>query len=279
MRTWTGLAFAIGMMVRLGGSEARAELLAYDGFDYASVGSPLLGGNGGSGFADSWHAGGFNAVNHDNYLIGSSSLTFSNLLTSGNHVSSGALTAIGGIVRDLSTPLAAGMTEYISVLLRPEGVPDQGALNGYFGLYLNASTGNDLFLGKPGGGSLHNYVIEDRGGARQHASGVSAVVGEAALLVVRADLMPGNDRFTLYVNPTPGAPEPSSGTVKFDSDVGTATGLTIYSTGAFSIDEIRVGTTFADVVPVVPEPSSLVLAGLGLLGLLGVARCRCQQAA
>jgi hypothetical protein len=50
--------------------------------------------------------------------------------------------------------------------------------------------------------------------------------------------------------------------VKTGSDVGPVTGLTIYSTGQFSIDEIRVGTTFADVTPAVPEPSAALFCSV-----------------
>jgi hypothetical protein len=39
------------------------------------------------------------------------------------------------------------------------------------------------------------------------------------------------------------------------------------------IDEIRVGTTWADVTTV-PEPSSLVLAGFGVMGLVSWYRAR-----
>lgn len=128
-------------------------------------------------------------------------------------------------------------------------------------------TGDDLFIGKPGAGATNRYVVENRGGAGQVASGVTPVVGQEAFLVLRADFAAGNDKFTLYVNPTPGGPEPASGAVKTDLDLGTVPGLTIYSTGAFSLDEIRVGTTFADVAPsAVPLPSA---AGGGLVLLVG----------
>jgi hypothetical protein len=46
-------------------------------------------------------------------------------------------------------------------------------------------------------------------------------------------------------------------------------GLTVYSSGAFSLDEIRLGETFADVVPV-PEPSAAWLLLLGSVLLLKV---------
>jgi hypothetical protein len=51
---------------------------------------------------------------------------------------------------------------------------------------------------------------------------------------------------------------------------GTISNLVIYSTGAFSIDEIRVGTTYADVAPV-PEPSILALLGTGAGAALALA--------
>jgi hypothetical protein len=74
---------------------------------------------------------------------------------------------------------------------------------------------------------------------------------------------------TLYVDPTPGGPEPGTGVVKSDTDltVGSNLGinsLVVYSTGAFALDEIRVGSTFADVTATaIPEPSTAVLAALG----------------
>ena len=103
-------------------------------------------------------------------------------------------------------------------------------------------------------------MLEDRGGALQISSGVPTVVGETVFLVLKAEFTAGNDQFTLYVNPVPGAPEPGAGTVKNNSNVGTVAGLTIYSTGAFSIDELRLGETFADVTPVVPEPATWLIA-------------------
>jgi Ca2+-binding RTX toxin-like protein len=70
---------------------------------------------------------------------------------------------------------------------------------------------------------------------------------------------------TLYVNPAPGGPEPTSGTVKDDSDYQTIDTVTIYSSGAFSIDEIRFGDTFADVTPTaappVNQPPSIAVGG------------------
>ncbi len=36
-----------------------------------------------------------------------------------------------------------------------------------------------------------------------------------------------------------------------------------------SYDEIRIGTTYADVTPTVPEPDTLRLMGIGSLALIG----------
>ena len=192
--------------------------------------------------------------------------------------------AISGIVRNFASPLgAAGTTRYVSFLMRPEGTLNTGAFNGFFGLYLNASTGNDMFIGKPGNGPLNQFTLETRGGTMQAASGVNINAQQTYLLVVRADFTASNDRFTLYANPSVGSAEPALGTVKNDSDVGAVGGVTLYSTGAYSLDEIRVGTTFADVTPLasgasVPEPGA-VLSGLtGLISLWGMMRRRSRSA-
>lgn len=45
------------------------------------------------------------------------------------------------------------------------------------------------------------------------------------------------------------------------------------TTGDFLVDNLLIGTTWADVTPV-PEPSTLALAGLGMLGLAFARRMR-----
>jgi hypothetical protein len=138
---------------------------------------------------------------------------------------------------------------YLSFLVQPRGTLNDGVFNGFFGLTLNGSLGNELFIGKPGGGVVDEYVLENRGGGGQVASGVPAVVGRVTLLVVKAQFQPGNDVFALYVDPTPGRPEPATPIVKTDLDLGAVPKIGLYSTGAFAVDEIRIGTAYADVVP------------------------------
>jgi hypothetical protein len=238
---------------------AEAVLQSYDGFDYAPAGADLLGNAGGFGFSSPWRIGGFNASNHTNYDVQSGSLSFGSLLTSGNRVQTGPVNAIAGLTRDFSTPLGTpGTTRYASFLLRPEGPLNGGAFNGFLGLVLEQPAEPELFIGKPGEAAIERYVLEDRGGSLQVPTTVATVVGQTVFLVLKAQFTSGNDQFTLYVNPVPGAPEPATSIAKNNSNVGTVSGLTIYSTGAFSVDEFRLGDTFADVTPV-PEPASAVI--------------------
>jgi type 1 glutamine amidotransferase len=231
-------------------------------FDYSLPGADLLGESGGTGFDGPWFASGFNASIHDNYDVAAGSLIYPNLAVSGNRIESASTPAIAGLGRNLEVPVPADATAtvYFSLLLRPEGSLGQGALNGYFGAYLDGTGNADLFAGKPGSASADPYVIEDRGGSGQVQSSVAPVIGETVLLVVRAELRPGTDVFTLHVNPDPCQPEPASGTVKSDLDLGDVSALVIYSTGAFSLDELRLGASFAEVVPCeTPPPGDRVL--------------------
>ncbi len=165
-------------------------------------------------------------------------------------MSGGAFSAINGAIRSLAGPLGQdNTTVYLSFLLQPQGTLNNGLFGGFFGLTLNGQ-GNDLFIGKPGGGpGAEEYVLETRGGSGQVSSGTPAVVGRTAFLVVKAEFLPGNDVFTLYTNPDPRDPEPADGVTKTDLNLGVVSRVGIYTTGALAVDEIRIGTTYEDVVP------------------------------
>jgi T5SS/PEP-CTERM-associated repeat protein len=239
--------------IRIGSSFAdvvpAVAAAAYEGFDYAPAGAAIVGANGGNGFAGPWVDSG----PADHAAIAAGSLAFGGLATTGNHVSAVSRDdAIGSIFRQFSDPIGdPGTTRYLSFVVRPDGTLNEGVFNGLFGIDLPGNP-TSLFIGKPGGGALDEFVLENFGGTQQHASGVTAVVGEEYLLVLRADFADGNDSFTLYINPEPGLPEPATGTIMNDSDVGLVNGVFLLSTGAFSIDEIRLGSSYADVVPAVP---------------------------
>ena len=271
---------SIGLVALLIGSGligermAPADVLSGDSFSSGPVGSDLLGKSGGSGWGGPWTTGGFNASIHTNYDIAGGSLTFPSLETSGERVASGVQNSIAGISRTLATPIAANQTttRYLSALVRLDGALNAGAFNGFFGLYLDGGgiNSDDLFIGKPGGGQLGQWVVETRGGSGQVPSGELVVPNQTALLVLKAELRPGADTFSLLVNPALPGTEPNVyDAVKSGFDLGQVNGITIYSTGAFSVDEIRWGETYADVT-LVPEPATLVMAVASVI-LAGVA--------
>jgi hypothetical protein len=172
---------------------ARASQTAYEGFGPSF---PIYS-NGGTGFSGPWTQGGFNAF-ASGYAQKEGSLCFAQLQTSGGSISAGASSAIKGAIRNLARPIGQdGTTVYLSFLIRPQGTLNNGLFNGFFGLTLNGSLGKDLFIGKPGGGAEEQNVLEARGGFGQVPSGTSTIVGRTALLVLKAEFLPGNDVFTL----------------------------------------------------------------------------------
>jgi hypothetical protein len=271
----SGIVMAAALLVLALANRSTAALQAYEGFDYSPDGSDLVGASGGSGFSGGWAAGGFNASISNNFDRENDALSFGALQTSGGAVRTGAVGAIAGVTRNLAAPLGqANTTAYVSFLVRPEGTLNAGAFNGFLGLVLESAGEPELFIGKPGGGAINNWVVEDRGGTGQHSSSTAASTTATTLLVVKAVFAgAGNDTISLYVNPTPGAPEPTAGVLKNDANFGAITGLTIYSSGAMRIDELRVGETFADVTPI-PEPGGLELIVASALALPLLCRVR-----
>ena len=223
---------------------ARADApSAYEGFPY-SVGSSLGGQNGGSGWAGSWYTpGGLDAT------IAAQTLSFGNLAVSGGAVTTAGFqplnqgASVASWWRNLATPLGAdGTTVYLSFLLRPDA--------GY-GFYGGINFGN-VFVGRSG--NQADYGLE--GPVNDLSLSNAAVVqGQTVLLVMEVQFQAGDDLLSLFVNPTPGQPQPGTpSATKTDLDVGTATSVLINNYGGYTTDEIRVGPTFASVTPV-PEPT------------------------
>lgn len=231
---------------------------SYEGFAYP-VNSALVQSNGGTGFAGSWNAGGFNAVRTD-FVVGNTSLSYLNLATSGLSVSTTDNSTINGIQRAIPNSFSSEGTHFLSFLIRRDNT--LGAFNGFGGLYLDGAA-NDLFVGKPGelDATGNQWVLENRGGGGLVSSGMSAVVGDTTLLVLRMERSAlGSDSFSLFVNPVLGDANPRPNAVKSDLNIGSISNVVLYTTGAYTYDEIRFGDTLQQVLPIaVPEPSSVFL--------------------
>ncbi len=253
---------------------SKADLVVYEGFQRGSSGQDLLLAGGGIGFSSVWETGGFNAALNDNFDIASGSLTYGGMPNAGGHATTSFTNSIAGLRRTLTQSIGPSQTFFLSVLLRPEGTIGQGPFGGFFGLYLDSTNGdeNDLFLGKPG--NANQFTLENRGGVGASISNVSAISGQTSFLVLKGELQAGNDIFTLWVDRPLGSAEPVDFDArKTDLDLNSFDALVLYSTGAFSIDEIRIGQSFADVTAV-PEPGSFLLAAASWSGFMIVVRRR-----
>jgi hypothetical protein len=262
--------FGIAAIVLGTFTPCRGALIVYDGFNYSPVGAPISGQSGGAGWSGPW--GGSLAAG---YFIGSGSLAspFPGEGTSGNMLSTGVSTGNKGTLRNLASSLGTpGTTDYFSFLIQPTGTVGNGFDDGHMGLSI-LGTLNSLFCGKPGVGAVNPnlYDIETGGGITRAPTTVAAVSGQTVLMVVRADFTAVNDTFTLYINPLSTTEPATPSAVLGGFSVGTVTGLQVSGPGAFNFDELRVGTTFASVVP---EPSSIAMLVIGMLGLLGTGVAR-----
>ena len=258
---------------------ASAAPIAHESFDY-QAGSALVGSNGGSGFGGAWQSGLFSGGAQ--HQTGTGSLSHAGVPAVGGHAAESNAAGYWGVWRPLAAGLGSnGSTVYASFLIR--AAPGAVASD-FFGLYLSAANPFfDLFVGKPGAGASDRWVLERRGGADQAAS--DAVVDtDTHLLVLKMQFAAADgapDIFSLFVDPVAGGAEPGTpDAVSASFDAGTFTGIGLFGNRAWAIDEIRLGSGYADVaaaVASVPEPSTWTLLVPALVAGWRRRRGRCAH--
>ena len=251
--------------------QSRAAALAYEGFNYPSGANALASQNGGTGWTGAWDtgpsditAGGFN------YTDGLGN----QLVTTGNRAT--ADQDSNGNLRFLSNTYATG-TIYLSYLLQCTNATSQF---NYAGLSLFSGVSEQIFFGEINGGPPHGALGTERlGFSSNYFIGTDASL--LNLMVVKiefnAGTTAGNEKVSIFVNPSldaepdiafrfPDVADFSFNRIRIQS--GRTTGTDPLEIG--QMDEIRIGTTYADVTPhTAPEPGVSALTALASLLLLG----------
>lgn len=266
---------------------ANATLLDYDSFDYS--GTSLPGQNGGLGWNGGWFTTGATLVNtlSDDGLSLSYPMTFESPLaapsTSGGHIKTGGAIASASTSRLLSQTIPLnvdGTVAYASALIR------KNALNGG-----GVNTDNILLEFVDSGANRRwGFGIEGTGdkpwlNANGSATGATvATAGDTYFMVAKiVSSASGLDTAYLKVFGTGyGTEFPLAEPTVWDATLTETTSAILDririridqgNTGSTpgEVDEIRIGTSWLDVV-VVPEPSSAAL--LGLAAVVGLVRRR-----
>jgi len=240
--------------------QIRANLIAFDPFDYPA--GAVSGANGGTGFSAAWAAG-------SSFSVNSGNLSTPTYTGTGNDVQFSSTSSATMYRPVLTTFGVTGSDIWISYLTNPTSV------SAYSSLELGAPVGSPsptvgILGGSLGIGPASAFWGIDQINGQNYTSALSSKpisYGQTTLLVIH---ILGNVQHTvdLYVNP--GATLPASPDASMNGFFG-STGqhfLTFQSNNANTLfDELRVGTTFADVAPA-PEPHSLAILGIPVAALV-----------
>ena len=226
-------------------SRSQAALIAYEGFDITEGENAL---NGASGLTSSGWSGNWGAINND-VIAG---LSYGGLQTIGG----AALVDVNSAhYRSLSSPPTSGSV-WISVLGRI-----QDPTVGYAGLSFFDAGAERLFIGRAGAST--NWGVQVYGGGSTAVANFSST--NLCFVVVRVDFNASgaNEQFFIWFNPALGSQPADGAALRPGSDTDHPNGYTrVRLNQATSVDnaifdEIRVGTTWADVAPTCPSSSTI----------------------
>lgn len=279
---------------------AQASLLVYEGFaGYGNVGSDIAGQSGSTaiGFGEAaWSGSGGGGLGNKN--LDANTLTYTDANGSALVVSPGSARSNGTWNRlhrglgagndNLFASKPGGGSVWVSYLFRPNGAPDGGPnqvrFYGAGGWDSNDKVSFDVVSEAPAFRHQVQSFVWAVSGTRSGGPLFRPnlpVSSEANLIVAQYVLddsdLPGNQSAVyMWVNPLIGGLDPDTAAA---SSVLTGLGgmgginrlsIAADANGDFQVnwDEIRVGTSFGSVTPVVPEPATLaVLGGLAALAL------------
>ncbi|WP_269523000.1 hypothetical protein [Coraliomargarita parva] len=244
---------------------ASASLVAYDGFDGYTAGTALNGGAQGSGWTSDWAE----ATAGDSTIQTAGLIDPNGLVSGGSQALLSQPTAARSNVDDYLTRTFAAQAGdvYISFLLQAgTGIDTSDFYNFQVS---NGATGNASdALGVGIRNTSGNPFFARVGSSNDNAttnSLTSSTTGETFLVVAKfsKDGSTEYNRTDLYLNPTSSS-EPLTADASATADITGLSEISLFSVRNYNpesgdtiwIDELRIGTTFASVVP---EPSSFAL--------------------
>ena len=237
-------------------ASAQAGVVAYEGFDYTAGTVLHPTANGGTGWASAW-------VLRDSagLKVATSGLSYPGLPSSVGL----ALTPVVGEADQELRKMSSSVTgvSYISFLVQTRS-------NGASFLRVGPDGGEFASFGVKGTTLFANNSFTHDASDSLGTTGALAA-GVTHLIVAKVDLLNGG-LLSVYADPTAGAAEPASPAVTYaitapiSYDTIAVAGVWVGTTNVL-FDEIRVGTTFADVTSV-PEPTSIALLGAAAMGLI-----------
>jgi len=257
---------------------AHATLLYSEGFNY-TPGTYL--GNVGNG----WMGG-----SKTNLQIGTSDLTYPGLFDQGGNslvVSNGTSTLNSNVFS--GGPVTSGNLYYSFVINGTTAATNNSYITGLDPVGGSLTGSSDALAVYYGTSTAGNYRIGVRttsGGTGAAYASTTLALGTTYFLVTEFTFNANNlDTINLFIDPAPGGTQPGTPdatqtmltadpTINIGDVAFKAQGVAY---GQWTVNDLNIGTTWADVTPVatvVPEPSTLALFGLGVLGLVFARRMR-----